>query len=186
MTLDELIQRLRQDSIDAEPYLADAGDSQALRGALEEICATMGTPSVLIYNAARAVSHLDPEDVLTGRVSMLTDDYEVSVAGVLTCVRVLAPQMGEVGGGTIIVSSRPPAELPSSRFLSHSLTIAALDLLVDLARADPRTLPNRVMHVRLLTDVAPRRRAPSVARLYWSLAHPSKKSGLVQPGGELH
>lgn len=184
MALDDLVRRLRQGGIDAEPYLADAGDFQALRGALEEICATMGTPSVLIYNAARAVSHLDSEDVLTGRVSRLTDDYEVLVGGVLTCVRVLAPQMQEVGGGTIIVSSRPPAELPSSRFIAHSLTIAALDLLVDLARADPRTLPNRVMHVRLLTDVAPRKHAPTVARLYWSLAHPPKKSGPVRARSE--
>jgi hypothetical protein len=146
----------------------------------------MGTPSVLIYNAARAVSHLDPEDVLTGRVSLLTDDYEVLVGGVLTCVRVLAPPMREVGGGTIIVSSRPPAELPSSRFISHSLTIAALDLLVDLARVDPRTLPNRLIHLRLLTDVAHRKRAPSVARLYWSLVHPPKRSGLGQSGAETH
>lgn len=176
VTLDALVRRLRDEGIEVEPYLADAGDSQVLRGALEEICATMGTPEVLIYNAARAVSRLDPEDLLTGHPSLIMDDYEVSVGGVLTCLRVLTPQMREIGGGTMIVSSRPPAAVLSSRFISHSLTITALDALVDAAQTDPRTFPNRVVHVRLPAELAPRKRAPSVAQLYWSLAHPPKKS----------
>lgn len=175
-TLDNLVQRLRDDDIEAEAYVADAGDAQALRGVLEEICATMGTARVLIYNAARAVSSLDPEGLLTGRASLITDDYEVSVAGVLTCFRVLAPRMREIGGGAIVVSSRPPAEVPSSRYISHSLTLAALDVLVEVARRDPRTYPNRVVHVRLSTELARRGRAASVAQIYWSLAYPSEKS----------
>jgi NAD(P)-dependent dehydrogenase (short-subunit alcohol dehydrogenase family) len=172
VTLDGLVEHLRHDGFDAEPYLADAGDAQVLRGALEDICATMGAPRVLIYNAARAVNALDPEDLLTGRSSLITDDYEVSIGGVLTCIRALTPQMREIGGGTIVVSSRPPAECLSARFISHSLTITALDALVDVTRTDPRTFPNRVVHVRLPPALAPRRRAPSVAQMYWSLVHP--------------
>jgi hypothetical protein len=136
----------------------------------------MGTAPVVIYNAARVVSQFDPEDLLTGRASFVTDDYEVSVAGVLTCFRVLAPPMREIGGGTIIVSSRPPVALPCSSFISHSLTIAALDRLVQIARTDPRVLPNRIVHVQLPVELAPRERALSVAQMYWSLVHPTKKS----------
>lgn len=182
-SLDDLVQRLGRDGIKAEPFLADAGDAQALRGALEEICATMGAPRVVIYNAARAVNHIDPEDLLTVHPCLITDDYEVVIGGVLTCIRVLAPLMREIGGGSIIVSSRPPAALPNLCFISHSLTSAALDMLADAARSDPRTLPNRLVHVRLATDLAPRERAPAVAEMLWSLAYQPEKNG--SPEGRL-
>ncbi len=159
----------------AEHFPADAGDPQALRGALEEIMATVGLPSVLIYNAFRSVSPTGG-DVYTGKATEIIDAFEVSVVGPLTAIRTVVPAMTANGGGTVLVATYRPERLPSSRYTAESLARSALKTMIDVVIRDARTSPARI----ILADLPPKcpagawneERAQSwLARKYWSLAH---------------
>jgi NAD(P)-dependent dehydrogenase (short-subunit alcohol dehydrogenase family) len=171
------VRRLSSNGIHAEGFPADAGDPLCLKGALEEIEATLGSPSVLIYNA---VSLCD-DDLYACNANDVIDAFEVSVLGALTAIRTVVPSMRAVGGGTIIITSRLPTTLPSSQYTAQSLSRPALGTLLNLFGDDSRTLPARVILANLPAKVSigawhePRTHM-WLAQEYWSLVH-TKSNG---------
>jgi NAD(P)-dependent dehydrogenase (short-subunit alcohol dehydrogenase family) len=159
-SLEELVGYLRAQDVVADGFPADAGDPHVLRGALEEIMATLGRPSALFYNAISE----NPTDAV--------DEFEVAVVGPMTTLRAIVPAMREGGGGTIVVTSCGAGSL------SHS----SLERLIETTARDPRTAPVRV----ILAQLVPRRpwqNASSrgwLAEEYWLLVHdPHEVSGKI-------
>lgn len=170
--LARLVYRLGRERIAVEPFLADAGDPHMLTGVLDEIAATIGAPSVLIYNAPGIADG----DLYDGSADEVIDTFEVSVIGALTALRYVVPMMRAAGQGTVVITFRRPASQPSSRHTAQSLSGAALRTMIDLFIADERTSPVRV----IMADVAAgeaagdwedvRARAAR-AEVYWALVH---------------
>jgi NAD(P)-dependent dehydrogenase (short-subunit alcohol dehydrogenase family) len=174
---------LSKEGVIAEDFPADAGDPQALRGALEEIIATVGCPSVLIYNAFSPVS-VGSSDLYAGKATEVIDAFEESVVGPLIAIRTVVPVMRENGGGTVLVATYRPARLPNPRYTAESLARPALRTLINVVIRDSRTSPARV----ILADLPPRVPAGTwdearthswLAAKYWSLAHAKSEGSRI-------
>lgn len=174
---------MSKEGIIAEDFPADAGDPQALKGALEEIMATVGRPSVLIYNAFSPVN-AGHGDLYTGKATEVVDAFEECVVGPLTAIRTVVPVMREHGGGTVLVATYQPARLPNSRYTAASLARPALRTLINVVIRDSRTSPARV----ILADLPAKAPAGGwnderthswLARTYWSLAHAKSKGSRI-------
>ncbi len=82
------------------PYACDAGDPDGVKAALTSVEGELGKIDVLIYNAD--VAQFGPlEDISEDQFEL---SWRVSVLGLFTAVKKLAPDMTARGSGTIIVS----------------------------------------------------------------------------------
>lgn len=101
---------------------AEAGDAEALRGAIEQAATALGPVSVLIYNVASAGTGrplgLDPESLLT--------DFRANVVGALVAAQCVAPAMRKARRGTILFTGGGFAHEPAPNYASLSLGKAAL------------------------------------------------------------
>ncbi|GAQ83931.1 hypothetical protein KFL_001690090 [Klebsormidium nitens] len=101
-SLAELCDKLKELGITAKGYVADAGDFAALKQAMEQLTEELGSPTVLVYNAAGGMTtmalpkDLDPET--------LVQDFRVSSAGALAAVQQVLPAFRKAGGGTILLT----------------------------------------------------------------------------------
>lgn len=73
---------LQAEGITSHYFLADAGDEAALTTALTSLQNQLGTPAVLIYNAA--VPRM--ENILQTTYDTLVNDFRANVAGAMVCV----------------------------------------------------------------------------------------------------
>jgi short-subunit dehydrogenase len=103
-------------------YSADAGDEAALRKLVARVRKDLGDPQVLIYNAA--ATHTGKPTELTTK--NLADDFQVNVAGALTCAQEVSPAMKAAGKGTILLTGGGFAHEPAANYASLSLGKAAL------------------------------------------------------------
>jgi hypothetical protein len=158
-SLETLIGHLRDCDIDAEAFPADAGDPRALRGALEEVMATLGRPAVLFYNA------------ISENLADAVDEFEVAVAGPMATLRAIVPAMREGGGGAIVVTS----------CLQGSASHPALERLIETAATSPRTVPVRIILAQLVPRDAWQAASSRkwLAAEYWTLVHDLHVSGKI-------
>ena len=101
---------------------ADAGDTDALRGALSALEAELGTADVLIYNA----SVMRPEGPLEVDVETVRAELDVNVIGALAAAQHVAPAMRARGRGTILFTGGGLALEPYPEWTSLALGKAAL------------------------------------------------------------
>ena len=113
---------VRETGRPAEIFIADAGDEDSLRTMLAQVSQSLGTPQVLIYNAA--VSTVGKPLALTPE--RLRKDFQVNVASALLAAQEVAPAMKTAGRGTIIFTGGGFAHEPSANYSSISLGKAAL------------------------------------------------------------
>jgi NAD(P)-dependent dehydrogenase (short-subunit alcohol dehydrogenase family) len=96
--LETLAAQLGSAGAKAQPFTGDASDPASLKGALATITAQMGSPDVLVYNAAgvtpAAPSALDTEQMVR--------DFRVSVVGALVAAQAVIPAMRAAKRGTIL------------------------------------------------------------------------------------
>jgi len=102
---------------------ADVTDEAALRAALDELVDRLGTPEVLVYNAALIQADVPGE--LSAQQHL--DAYAVNVVGAITAASQLAPRMA---GGTILLTGGMPEPIPD--VTSLSLGKAGLRALTEL------------------------------------------------------
>jgi NAD(P)-dependent dehydrogenase (short-subunit alcohol dehydrogenase family) len=98
--LSEYASTLAQAGVTATGYSADVADAQSLIQAFEQIQAQMGSPSVLVYNAA-VMQEADP---LTLSEETLVHDFKVGVTGALTAIQQVVPDMQAQSSGTILLT----------------------------------------------------------------------------------
>jgi NADP-dependent 3-hydroxy acid dehydrogenase YdfG len=118
----ELLQQLRQTGATVETVAANAGNTIQLSSAIEEACAKLGSPDVLLYNAVAlsqgTPSKIDPDG--------LTRDFSVNVSGALAAAQAVLPAMSMKRSGTILFTGGGWAHYPSAQFSSISIGKAGL------------------------------------------------------------
>lgn len=149
----------------ARTYRADVADEGELRAALDAAAEALGTPDVVVYNAA--IIRPDSPGEADARAQL--DAWAVNVVGALVTAAHVAPAMARRGSGTFVVTGGMPE--PKAAYVSLSLGKAGVRTLV--AMLDEEYGPSGV-HVASVTVAGPV--APGtafdpddIAEHYWRL-----------------
>jgi short-subunit dehydrogenase len=159
---------LALDGITAHYFLADAGDEAALKEAFEAIQTQLGTPSVLVYNAA--VPRM--ESVLQTSYDTLVSDFSANVAGAIACVQAVLPAMEAQQRGTLLFTGGGFALYPDPNFVSLSLGKAGIRVLANTLYAALKDSPIKVGTVTICGTVNgddPKYSSGRIADEYWKL-----------------
>lgn len=113
---------LGKEGIEAHAFAADAGDTAALIQAFVQIKAEIGTPDVVVYNAA-AMTPDKPAELNPDRVAA---DFRVNVVGALVCAQQVIPSMRTQQRGTILVTGGGLALSPETEYASLAIGKAGL------------------------------------------------------------
>jgi len=108
--------------VDAEGFVADAGDPATLEAAFGAIRERLGDPSVLVYNAAVLEPGLSA-DLAPGK---LARDFDVNVIGALAAAQQVLPAMRAAGAGTIVFTGGGLSLEPYPRYTALAAGKAAL------------------------------------------------------------
>jgi NAD(P)-dependent dehydrogenase (short-subunit alcohol dehydrogenase family) len=144
---------------------ADAADEAGLRDALDHLERELGTPEIVVYNAA--VIQWDALGDLTLREHL--DAWAVNVGGAITAAAHLGPRMAARGGGTILLTGGMPTPIPG--VTSLSLGKAGLRALTELLAAQFGPAGVHVATVTVAGAVAPGTAfdPDEIAEQYWTL-----------------
>lgn len=159
---------LETEGITAHYFLADAGDETALTAAFAAIQAQLGTPEVLIYNAA--VPRM--ESVLQTSYDTLVNDFKANVAGAIACVQAILPAMQTEQKGTLLFTGGGFALYPDPNFVSLSLGKAGIRVLASTLHAALKESPIKVGTVTICGTVNgddPKYSSDRIAAEYWKL-----------------
>ncbi|MEV0379674.1 SDR family NAD(P)-dependent oxidoreductase [Nonomuraea sp. NPDC050643] len=107
-------------------YRADSADEDGLRAALDAATEELGTPDVVVYNAAI----IRPDSPGQARMRDQLDAWAVNVGGALITAAHVAPAMARRGSGTFIVTGGMPE--PKAAYVSLSLGKAGVRTLVTM------------------------------------------------------
>jgi NADP-dependent 3-hydroxy acid dehydrogenase YdfG len=167
--LSEYVSTLAQTGVTAKGYSADVANAQSLIQAFQQIQAEMGSPSVLVYNAA-VMQEADP---LTLSEETLVHDFKVGVTGALTAIQQVVPGMRSQNNGTVLLTGGALAFDENSYPPYLSLAIAKTStrkLCFTMANA----LEASNIHVATVTvcgTIAPNTHfdPDRIAEVYWQL-----------------
>ncbi|MFG1701638.1 SDR family NAD(P)-dependent oxidoreductase [Nonomuraea sp. M3C6] len=146
-------------------YTADSGDETQLRAALDAAGAELGTPDVVVYNAA--IIRPDTPGEATVRAHL--EAWAVNVVGALVATAHVAPAMARRGSGTFIITGGMPE--PKARYVSLSLGKAGVRTLVALLDEEYGPSGVHVASVTVAGPVAPGTDfdPDEIAEHYWRL-----------------
>lgn len=119
--LESLKQKLNQKGIQCHVEAANAYNPNELENAIQKLKVNMGTVEVLHYNAAA----LKMQDLLKETSESLTEDFKISVANALHCVKVLMNDL-ITNQGSVLFTGGYFAIEPNSQFGSLSIGKAGL------------------------------------------------------------
>jgi NAD(P)-dependent dehydrogenase (short-subunit alcohol dehydrogenase family) len=165
MTAEASAEALAPCGVKVVALTTDSADDTSLREALDQAVAELGTPDVVVYNAA--IIRADSPGELSVRAHQ--ESWAVNVIGALNTAAHIAPKMAERGGGSIIITGGMPEPKPDH--VSLSLGKAGVRALVTLL--DKEYGPSGV-HVATVTvggAVAPGTAydPDDIAEQYWRL-----------------
>ncbi|PSR18253.1 short-chain dehydrogenase [filamentous cyanobacterium CCP3] len=159
---------LQAEGVTAHYFLADAGDEAALKAAFAAIQAQLGTPEVLVYNAA--VPRM--ESVLQTEAETLVSDFRANVAGAIACVQAVLPAMQAQQKGTLLFTGGGFALYPDPDFVSLSLGKAGVRVLANTLHTALKDSPIKVGTVTICGTVNgddPKYSSDRIAEEYWKL-----------------
>lgn len=125
--LKQLTQLLIDDGIDAHFYIGNAGDSDSIKDAFEQIWEDFNHVDVIHYNAAK----LKNVNIASETADALTRDFKVNVAGVMTAVNIVLPDMEKKGEGAILLTGGGFALSPNPEYGSLAIGKAGLRSLAN-------------------------------------------------------
>lgn len=165
--LEQYAKELEEQGVKAYGFSADASNTDSLVNAFEQIQQTLGQSEVLIYNAA-ALRQGYPMSITA---EDLVQDFKVNVAGVLTCVQQVIPQMREQKKGTILLTGGGFGLDPYPQFTSLALGKAAIR---NLCFSLVKELETESIHVATVTicgiiEQNTQFDPDKIAQAYWKL-----------------
>ncbi len=129
--LEKYAQDLKQFGVEAYGFKTDVSNTESTVTVFEKIRYTLGSPNVLVYNAAA----LRSGDPLSITANDLLQDFQVNVVGALLSVQQVVPEMRN-SGGTILLTGGGFALEPYPEFTSLAIGKAAIrNLSFSLAKA---------------------------------------------------
>ncbi|MEV1176053.1 SDR family NAD(P)-dependent oxidoreductase [Nonomuraea sp. NPDC049784] len=146
-------------------YEADVADEERLRAALDAASAELGTPDVVVYNAA--IIRPDAPGEASARVQL--DAWAVNVVGALVAAAHVAPAMARRGSGSFLVTGGMLE--PKAGYVSLSLGKAGVRTLVELLDQEYGHSGVHVASVTVAGPVAPGTDfdPDDIAEHYWRL-----------------
>ncbi len=122
-SLEQYEDQLKAAGMDVQTFSADAGDRDSLTNALSDVDKTLGTPSVLVYNAAMftpggAPTKIKPDDLIAS--------LHVNLVGALVAVQQVVPAMQRNKRGTILFTGGSLATDPDAEVTALSIGKASL------------------------------------------------------------
>jgi short-subunit dehydrogenase len=160
--------KLQAEGFTAYYFLGDAGDEKTLNTAFADIQQQLGTPSVMIYNAA--VPRM--ESVLQTSYDTLVNDFRANVAGAIASVQAVLPEMEKQQKGTILFTGGGFSLYPHSDFVSLSVGKAGIRVLANTLYAALKNSPIKVGTVTICGTVNgedPKYNSDRIAEEYWKL-----------------
>ena len=159
---------LQADGITSHYFLSDAGDEASLITAFTSIQNQLGTPEVLIYNAA--VPRM--ENILQTTYDTLVNDFRANVAGAIVCVQSVLPAMQQRQRGTILLTGGGFSLYPQPDFVSVSIGKAGIRVLANTLHAALKDSPIKIGTVTICGTVNgddPKYTSDLIAEEYWKL-----------------
>jgi NAD(P)-dependent dehydrogenase (short-subunit alcohol dehydrogenase family) len=136
----EFVDTLAGDETGISGYTCDVTDAAAVGSAFEAVRASLGAPTVLIYNAARF--DMGPFESLTA--ARLESCWRVACLGAFHCAQAILPDLQAAGGGTILFTGATASLRGGARFGAFASAKAALR---NLAQSMARELGAEGVHV---------------------------------------
>lgn len=171
---------LQTDGLEANYFIADAGDQAALAAAFAALQTQLGTPEVMVYNAA--VPRM--QSILETSFDALVSDFQANVAGALVATRAVLPGMQQASEkGTIIFTGGGFALYPQPDFGSLSIGKAGIRSLAHTLAAALKPDGIRVGTVTICgtVDPADAKYSPAaIADQYWQFyANPQSDPEII-------
>lgn len=120
--LEKLKNELIEKGIDAHAFVGDAGDTESMKDAFNQIWEIWEHIDVLHYNVAKIKMVNMANETADG----LTRDFKVNVASVMTAVGLVLPDMEKKGNGTILLTGGGLGLQPNPEFGSLSIGKAGI------------------------------------------------------------
>ncbi|MET7993478.1 SDR family NAD(P)-dependent oxidoreductase [Amycolatopsis sp. NPDC005232] len=149
--------------VDAVTHVADVGDEESLRQALDAVIEDQGLPDVVVYNAA-AIRRDAPGELGAEEHLRL---WRVNVLGAYLAAAHLAPRMAERGHGTFLTTGGMPE--PQAAYTSLSLGKAGLRTVTALFAEQYPTLHFATVTVGGTVEKGTAFDPDVVAEHYWRL-----------------
>jgi short-subunit dehydrogenase len=166
---------LHDEGIAAHDFVADAGDKASLEAAFAAIEAQLGSPDVLVYNAA--IPRM--QNVLETSFDSLVSDFQANVAGALVATQaVLSGMQTDQKTGTILLTGGGFALYPHPDFASLSIGKAGIRSLAHTlgAALEPQGIKVGTITICGTVDEADAKYNPTaIAEQYW-LFHAAPQS----------
>ncbi|PEE73316.1 KR domain-containing protein [Priestia megaterium] len=175
--LDQYVQELGSEGIEAYSVAADAASPASLTEAFDQIKKNYGTTDVLVYNAA-IVKGGKPTSLTS---ESLVSHYQVDVAGALHSALQVIPDQVEQKAGTILFTGGGLALYPSADYTALGIGKAALRNLAFTLAEELKPQGIFVGTVTIAGAVAPDTHfAPElIADKYWELYEKREEHEIV-------
>jgi NAD(P)-dependent dehydrogenase (short-subunit alcohol dehydrogenase family) len=164
-TVEGVAEAVAGQGVPVVPLVADSSDEEALRSALDTASRDLGTPEVVVYNAAVVQADTAGQLAIPAHLTA----WAVNVLGALTAAAHVAPAMVERGSGSLIITGGMPQ--PKREYVSLSLGKAGVRTLVDLLDLEYGSSGVHVASVTVDGPVAPGTAfdPDEIAEHYWTL-----------------
>ena len=166
--LEELQHALKNKNIDAHFFVADAGDSDSIKDAFNQIWEIWENIDVLHYNVAKRKK----VNIVDESVDGLTRDFKINVASVMTAVTLVLPDMEKKGKGTILLTGGGFALEPNPELGSLSIGKAGIRNLANslhIALKPKNIFVGTVTVCGAVQNDSSERSTQHVAQKFWEL-----------------
>ncbi len=91
--------------VPAAAFAADAGDTAAICGAIEQARAALGPIGVLHWNAFGSFAEREAGDLLLAKPDAVRGVFDIAIAGLLAAVQAALPDLKRAGDGAVLVTN---------------------------------------------------------------------------------
>ena len=176
--LQKLTQSLIDDDIDAHFFIGNAGDSDSMKDAFEQIWEKFNHIDVIHYNAAK----LKMVNIANETADALTRDFKVNVAGVMTVVNLVLPDMIKKSDGTILLTGGGFALEPNPDYGSLAIGKAGIRSLANslhVALKPKNIFAGTVTVCGIVSPESEKHTPKNIAEQFWKL-HTERKTFEIQ------
>lgn len=154
--------------IDAHFFIGNAGDADSIKDAFEQIWEKFDTIDAVHYNAAK----LKMVNIASETADGLTRDFKVNVAGIMTVVNLVLPDMEKKKEGTILLTGGGFALEPNPDYGSLAIGKAGVRNLANalhLALKPKNIFVGTVTVCGTVSPTAEKHTPVNIAEQFWKL-----------------
>lgn len=166
--LESLTKILINAGIDAHAFIGNAGDADSIKDAFAQIWEKFDTIDVIHYNAAK----LKMVNIASETADGLTRDFKVNVAGIMTVVNLVLPDMEKKKEGTILLTGGGFALEPNPDYGSLAIGKAGVRNLanaLNMALKPKNIFVGTVTVCGTVSPSAEKHTPKNIAEQFWKL-----------------